>query len=129
MLRALGGVDRQLLPAGGRVAGPRGGERVAVTLADADPLERNERSLQHPAELGQDGGYPSAVADRDDHHRYGGVAVEEAGPLARTVRCAVHTEQDGGAGDAFAVQQRHYCPVCRLAADPLVAADVDGQLG
>jgi hypothetical protein len=44
------------------------------------------------------------------------------------VQRAVHAEQDGGTGDAKAVERLDDGEVGRVAGDPVLASDVDGQL-
>ena len=123
----LRGVDHQLLPPA--VSGGWQGQALAVPLADADALQGEQRAAQQRAELGQHPADLLARADRDDHHRDLGVPAEEGGPLAAAVRGAVHAEQRGGAVDAAPVQQVADRDEGGHPVDPLLAAQVDGQLG
>ena len=85
--------------------------------------------MQQRAELGQDPADLLTRADRDDHHRDLGIPAEEGGPLAAAVRGAVHAEQRGGAVDPAAVQQVADGDEGGHPVGPLLAAQVDGQLG
>jgi hypothetical protein len=134
VLDGFGGVDHELLPQGHAVlvaAGRRlrGGEALAVAFADADALEGEQRAVKQRAELGQDPADLLAWADGDDHHRDLGVPAEEGRPFAAAVRGAVDAEQCGGAVDASAVQQVADRDEGGHAVGPLLAAQVDGQLG
>ena len=85
--RRLGGVDHQLLPQGqpmlvGAGQRVRSLQQFAVTLADSDPFDRDQRTPQQSAELGQHPADLLAAADGDNHHRHVGVAVEETGAFA-----------------------------------------------
>jgi hypothetical protein len=112
MLRAEDGelLQRPLLPGLG--------ERPAVALANADPLER-----QGPlAQLRQRRHDPLAGADRNDHHRDLSIAGEEPRAAPDAVDCAVDAEEHGRARDTVAAQ--------RLADRDggLAATHVDGEL-
>ena len=98
MARLLGGVDHQLLPHGqtlliGRRERGRRRQQLPVSLAHADPLEREQGLAKQRTQVRQHRGDLFAGADGDDHHRHLGVAPEEAGPLAHSVGSAVDAEQ------------------------------------
>ncbi len=110
MVRLLGGVDHQLLPHGqtlliGRRERGRRRQQLPVSLAHADPLEREQGLAKQRTQVRQHRGDLFADAHGDDHHRHLGVASEEVGPLAHSVGSAVHAEQGGRAGNAPAMEQ------------------------
>ena len=132
--RLLAAVDHQLLPhrqprrVGGR---DRLGHRQApaVALADAHALEGDQRLGQQRAQLGQRRGDALAGADRHDHQRHLRVGGEEARAPALAAHGAVDAQQDGGAGDAVAMQRVDDGDVRGPAAGALAAPEVDGELG
>ncbi len=105
------------------------GEQLAVALADAHALQREQRFVQQPVQLGQDGGDLLAGADRDHHRRHGGVAGEEFGACPAPAASAVDAQKHGRAGDTAPVKQVGDGRKRGRPQRALLAAEVDGQLG
>ncbi len=84
--------------------------------------------LQEFGELTEHGVHLGTGPEPDDHERYLGVAAEEPGASTLPVRGAVHSEEHGGPREAALVQQIAHRTVGRNSTDPVMAADVDGQL-
>jgi hypothetical protein len=106
----------------------RPGCKPAVPLADADPLDGEQRAAQQRAELGEDRAEPFPGADGDHHHRDLGVPAEERRPFPAPVRGPVDAEQRGGPVDAAAVEQVADRDERGHAVDPFLAAEVDRHL-
>jgi hypothetical protein len=107
----------------------RPGCKPAVPLADADPLDGEQRAAQQRAELGEDRAEPFPGADGDHHHRDLGVPAEERRPFPAPVRGPVDAEQRGRPGDAAPVEQVTDGHEGGHTVNALLAADVDRQLG
>src|SRR5947209_3710228 len=110
-LGVLAAVDHQLLPdAQARGVALRQGARLCELLPGAlaytDPLERQQRSWQHRAELRHEPGDAPAVPHRDDHERDRRVAPEELGALPDAMSGAIDAEEDSRAGDTPRVEER-----------------------
>lgn len=102
-------------------------EEFPVAFADPDPLEGDERAFEQAAEFGEHFGDAVTGADGDDHHRDVGVAVKELRAFPVSVGGAVDAEQDGGAGEATAVQQVADRDVGGGAEHLFLPADIDGE--
>jgi hypothetical protein len=104
-------------------------DELPVALAYANPLQGEQRPPHQAAQLGEHRADPVAGVYRDDHHQDLGVAAEELSALAAAVRGPVDSRQDGGAGDAAAVQQFADHLEGGHAVDTVVAAEEESQLG
>ena len=104
------------------------GQPAPVDLAHADPLQSQERTLQHPSDLRQDRTEHRAGPDRDDHQRHLGVRGEEACPLAHSVGGPVDAQENRRAQALVAPEQVDDGHERRPVAHALMSPAVDREL-